>query len=212
MAETRTNTETPTKDAQDLRDAFHQLGNLFFDVRARLWQLEALFATLSGTDTLEIAATDELVYISNLVDMGRDVAKLGDDSAEVFHDALDKLEDRLFRQPQAGDAMPLEIAVQMLGIAAWHKPTDDSEEMCRRVQMLNTLKDHFLAAPTSALQDHLGDALEAWIAMLESQGAELHLVPWKSGYEQWRYNRKPGFGPQPQRRMRTHPEEAKAST
>lgn len=195
MAKTRTNTETPAKNAQDLRDAFHQLGNLFFDVRARLWQLEALFATMSGLETLEVARTDELVYIANLVDMGRDVAKLGETQAEVFNDALDKLKDRLFRQPLAGDSMPMEIAAQMLGIAGWHRPADNGDEMYRRVEMLNVLKDYFLATSDGALKDHLGDALEAWIAMLESQGAQLHLVPWKSGYEQWRYNCKPGFGP-----------------
>lgn len=212
MTETCATPETLTQPAQDLRDAVRQLGNLFFQVRARLWQLEALFASMSGLETLEIARTDELVHIANLVDMGRDVAKLGETQAEAFDDALDKLNDRLFRQPQADDAMPLEIAMEMLGIAVWRRPTDDGEEMFQRVEMLNSLKDYFLAAPAGTLQDHMGHALEGWIAMLEEQGAALRLVPWESGYEQWRYNWKPGFGPRPRRRIKNHSAETEAST
>lgn len=213
MAETRTPhaRDTQEVDFPNLHGDLHALDRMFFEVRARLWQLEALFDAMGSLDSLQTCITEELVQISNLVDMGRDVARLGETKAEALDTALDRFEDRLFREPATGDAMPLEILAEMLEIAATNEPTTDNEVMHRRVEMANILKGYVAATEDTEMGAVLDSALDAWLAMLDRQGAQLSLVPWASGYQQYRYNWRHGFGPVPQRRTMNRSEEAVAS-
>lgn len=208
MAETRIN----EVDFPNLSGDLHALRKQFMNVRARLWQLEALFQAMGSLESLETCMTEELIQISQLVDMGRDVAGLGEAQAQALDDDLDKFHDRLFRQPVEGDAMPLEFLADMLETAALHEPPEDGDEMYRRVQLANTLKGYVAASEGTQLGGALGSALDAWLGMLDRQGAVLHLVPWASGYQEYRYNWKPGFEPLTMRRMVPRTAEAETSS
>ena len=128
----RTNGMNPTPS---IREEFHDAANrCLYAVQARLWQLEALLHAMGNLDCLQMAVTDELAQLARLVEMGGDVAKLGDDAAAELRDFLEVLGNRVQYQPEAGDLMPVDLWASMLEIAALDEDVTNVTAGCNLIQ------------------------------------------------------------------------------
>lgn len=174
----RTNDMQPTPS---VREAFHEAVNRhLYAVQARFWQLEALLHAMGKMDCLQIAATDELVQLANLVEMGGDVAKLGDKAAAEYRDFIDNLAERVQYQPEAGDPMPVDLWASMLEIAALDEDVTNSSRMDDLAKFADTLRGYAIGNDNSSLHA----ALSAWLGMMERKGARLCIV---QGADRQRY-------------------------
>jgi len=166
-----------TQDMQptpSIREEFLDATNRrLYAVQARLWQLEALLQAMGNMDCLQIAATDELVQLAHLVEMGGDVARLGDDAAAQLRDFLEGLGDRVQYQPEAGDPIPVDLWASMLEIAALDEDVTNSSRMDELTKFADTLRGYAIGNDNSSLHA----ALSAWLGMMERKGAQLCIVP-----------------------------------
>jgi hypothetical protein len=156
-----------------VREAFHVAGRRLFDVQAQLWKLDALLDAMTEMECLQSANTDDLVKISLLVEMGRDVARQGDKAADEYRRVFENLAERVQYQPEAGDPMPVDLWASMLEAAVLDEVVTDSSRMDELVKFADTLRGYAIGNDSSGLHA----ALSAWLGMLERKGAQIRIVP-----------------------------------